>query len=165
MRPASWYWHCPRKSLDACMGLNITQRGVLDVLVVYCAERRSWAIPERAHKVLGVNRAQWESLRKTLAFRRMLSEDGSELRIDFAAFGAVHRSPLSAATRQRIIERDGEVCAYCRTEDGPWEIDHKHPVAKGGSDDDDNLTVACQSCNRAKRDLLPEEWGRRVRQP
>ena len=69
------------------------------------------------------------------------------------------RDPLPARLREAVFDRDGEVCAYCLTTDGPFEIDHIHPVAKGGSDDLENLTVSCKSCNRSKRDKLVGEWA------
>ena len=57
---------------------------------------------------------------------------------------------LSPATRARIMARDGLICRYCHTTEGPWDIDHIHPVARGGGDEDENLCVACATCNRRK---------------
>lgn len=72
------------------------------------------------------------------------------------------RAGLDAATwsirRASILERDGPVCAYCATEDGPFEIDHVIPISRGGSHEPDNLTVACRPCNRSKKDRTPDEW-------
>lgn len=62
------------------------------------------------------------------------------------------------AARLRIFERDGYVCTYCGAADQPLECDHIYPVAKGGTDDEDNLTTACKPCNRSKRDLTVAEW-------
>jgi 5-methylcytosine-specific restriction endonuclease McrA len=60
-------------------------------------------------------------------------------------------------TRLRVFERDGHRCTYCGSTE-QLECDHIIPVAKGGSHDDNNLTTACRSCNRRKRDRMPEEW-------
>jgi 5-methylcytosine-specific restriction endonuclease McrA len=35
--------------------------------------------------------------------------------------------------------------------------DHVIPVARGGSDDPDNLVAACKRCNFSRQDRLPEE--------
>lgn len=51
-------------------------------------------------------------------------------------------------------------CAYCR---GPLDtfgcaVDHIIPLARTGPHTLENLTVACQPCNRAKGDLLESEF-------
>lgn len=57
-----------------------------------------------------------------------------------------------SATRRRVLERDGWVCAYCGRD--ATTVDHIHPRAKGGTDDDANLVAACRSCNSQKKDKL-----------
>lgn len=54
--------------------------------------------------------------------------------------------------RNMAFERDGECCAYCGTSEGPFEVDHIIPRAKGGENTIENVTVACRSCNRSKKD-------------
>lgn len=68
------------------------------------------------------------------------------------------RPTVSAARRAAILKRDGEVCAYCKLTDGPFHIDHIIPVSRGGSNQDDNLCVACAHCNLAKSAKLGREW-------
>lgn len=63
-----------------------------------------------------------------------------------------------AKLRQMAFERDGDCCGYCGTTEGPFEIDHITPRAAGGENVLENVVVACQSCNRAKRDRQGEEW-------
>lgn len=70
------------------------------------------------------------------------------------------RSPLPKAVRLFVHERDQYLCAYCGTGEGPFDIDHIHPVSKGGTDDLDNLCLACRSCNLAKSNKLLTEWVR-----
>jgi 5-methylcytosine-specific restriction endonuclease McrA len=45
-------------------------------------------------------------------------------------------------------------CGYCRTSQTyvPWplEIDHIMPRARGGSDAEDNLWLACRACHLCK---------------
>jgi 5-methylcytosine-specific restriction endonuclease McrA len=63
-------------------------------------------------------------------------------------------SEISEATRRRVRERAGNRCEYCLSHQdyvlGRLQIDHIQPVAKGGSDDDDNLCLACELCNQYK---------------
>lgn len=68
------------------------------------------------------------------------------------------RTPMSAATRAFILERDGYRCAYCRTTEGPFEVDHIVPVSRGGGDEFENLTCACKGCNRSKGAKSVAEW-------
>lgn len=67
-------------------------------------------------------------------------------------------APSSAyyALRFAILKRDNFTCRYCGMS-APTvrlEVDHVIPVARGGSDHEDNLVTACYSCNRGKGDLL-----------
>ncbi len=53
-----------------------------------------------------------------------------------------------------------EICAYCR-QNIPREnrtADHVIPLARGGDHSEDNLVMACVSCNSSKQDKLPEEY-------
>lgn len=63
------------------------------------------------------------------------------------------RKLIPSSQRFRILNRDGNKCCLCGR--GPadgikLEIDHIIPVAKGGSNDDDNLCVMCSECNAGK---------------
>ena len=68
------------------------------------------------------------------------------------------REPISEATRSQVFSLDGHACTYCRTTEGPFEIDHIIAVASGGSNHPDNLCVACKPCNRSKGALSLKEW-------
>jgi 5-methylcytosine-specific restriction endonuclease McrA len=58
--------------------------------------------------------------------------------------------------RQRILNRDGRVCFWCGLEADT--IDHIVPVAKGGTDHDENLVSACRRCNYSKKDSMPVDF-------
>lgn len=68
------------------------------------------------------------------------------------------RQPIPKTLRQKIIERDMRICAYCgksgNATHGPdgehWHIDHVLPVSAGGMNEESNLTLACASCNLRK---------------
>lgn len=61
---------------------------------------------------------------------------------------------LPEAIRQRVRQRAGNRCEYCLSHQdyvmGRLQIDHVIPRAKGGSDTDDNLCLACELCNQYK---------------
>jgi hypothetical protein len=60
--------------------------------------------------------------------------------------------------RAQIFRRDGYVCAYCGDSEAKMVIDHIVPISRGGSNDPDNLCVACDPCNSSKNDKLLSEW-------
>ena len=56
--------------------------------------------------------------------------------------------------RARIREQARDRCGYCLSPQhlvlGQLEIDHILPTAKGGTDDEENLWLACRLCNGFK---------------
>lgn len=56
------------------------------------------------------------------------------------------RTKVSATKRKRILERDNYACAFCGKNKG-LEIDHITPVIAGGTSEESNLRVLCESCN------------------
>lgn len=69
------------------------------------------------------------------------------------------RKSIGKTKRFEIFKRDLFTCQYCgRTPPNVvLELDHIHPVAKGGSNDNDNLITACMDCNRGKSDNSLED--------
>jgi 5-methylcytosine-specific restriction endonuclease McrA len=55
--------------------------------------------------------------------------------------------------REYLLEKWGRKCAYCGIEDVPLQIEHIEPRARGGSNRESNLTLACQCCNKKKAAL------------
>ena len=74
-----------------------------------------------------------------------------------------NRRSISGTTRQNVLMRDNYTCQICgaTVKDGAkLEIDHIIPYSKGGTNDESNLQVLCQQCNREKHnrsDLLHDE--------
>lgn len=71
--------------------------------------------------------------------------------------GLKAQAAISKETRRKVFENSGFACVYCGSEDD-LTIDHKTPEARGGSNEIDNLHVACRVCNASKRDLTHEEF-------
>jgi len=55
--------------------------------------------------------------------------------------------------RQRVWQRYGGRCAECG-DDHYLEFDHIVPVAKGGSNSDNNVQLLCRACNAKKSDMI-----------
>jgi hypothetical protein len=64
------------------------------------------------------------------------------------------RRGLGPKKRFRILNRDGFKCRYCgqSAPDVVLHVDHVEPFCQGGSDDDENLVTACETCNAGKSD-------------
>lgn len=62
------------------------------------------------------------------------------------------RKPLSKKMRFDVFKRDGFQCQYCGATPPSvvLEVDHVHPVSKGGKNRVDNLLTSCFECNRGK---------------
>lgn len=75
-----------------------------------------------------------------------------------AEAGATERINRPDSRRVDFIKRNGFRCHYCNRsaaaalgpDDRPWHVDHKHPVSRGGSEEDSNLVLACKRCNLSK---------------
>ncbi|MEA5523386.1 HNH endonuclease [Limnoraphis robusta] len=59
-------------------------------------------------------------------------------------------------TRKNVIKRDGFRCQYCGKKES-LTIDHVIPKSRGGSDEWDNLTTCCATCNVKKGSRTPKE--------
>ncbi|MFZ1395763.1 MAG: HNH endonuclease [Candidatus Promineifilaceae bacterium] len=61
---------------------------------------------------------------------------------------------LSQDTREFVRQRAENRCEYCQSHQnytmGRLQIDHVWPLAEGGSDESDNLCLACELCNQYK---------------
>lgn len=57
-------------------------------------------------------------------------------------------------TKMRVVRRDNYTCQHCgaHLQDNEVEFDHKIPVSKGGSSEEQNLRLTCFRCNRDKSD-------------
>ena len=67
---------------------------------------------------------------------------------------------ISAEVRDRVRQQAGNRCGYCLSPQrlvlGWLEIEHIKPPGSGGTDDEQNLWLACRLCNNFKND---QTWG------
>lgn len=68
-------------------------------------------------------------------------------------------------SRKNILRRDGFKCQYCGTTAPTLTVDHIIPRSRGGSDQWDNLTTACVSCNNRKGNRTPDEANMKLLTP
>ena len=62
------------------------------------------------------------------------------------------RKAFPPELKRELHKAQGGKCMYCGRKPGIdlMDVDHKNPVAKGGSDQKRNLQVLCRSCNTRK---------------
>lgn len=64
------------------------------------------------------------------------------------------RSRLRAAQKAEVKQAAQECCEYCGAQEAyspdTFSIEHIQPIAKGGTNDFNNLANACQGCNNRK---------------
>ncbi|MEE8305286.1 MAG: HNH endonuclease [Candidatus Tectomicrobia bacterium] len=65
---------------------------------------------------------------------------------------------VSTSARRAVRERAHRLCEYCHA-DERWQfvrftIDHVLPQSAGGSDDTDNLALACRNCHERRGNRL-----------
>jgi 5-methylcytosine-specific restriction endonuclease McrA len=53
-------------------------------------------------------------------------------------------------TKEYVLEKWGQRCAYCDATGVPLEVEHIRPRSRGGSNRESNLTLSCVPCNKAK---------------
>lgn len=89
------------------------------------------------------------------------ADDEERIRVRVSAT----RFPTTNGMVAALALRDGWTCHYCAAALG-WghesvthpEIEHKTPKSRGGSDDLENLVLACRPCNRTKATQSHDEF-------
>jgi len=65
---------------------------------------------------------------------------------------------ISAEVRNRVRQQSRDRCGYCQSQQQYvpviFEVDHIRPIAQGGPDDEDNLWLACRTCNKNKSEQI-----------
>jgi 5-methylcytosine-specific restriction endonuclease McrA len=79
-------------------------------------------------------------------------------RANRAANGLPRISKVNEKYWDVIFARDGGKCVYCSSTT-QLLLDHMQPISQGGTDDPDNLALACKKCNCGKAGRTPEEAG------
>lgn len=76
---------------------------------------------------------------------------------------------ISQVIRNRVRSQARHRCGYCLSHQqyvwGPLEVEHIMPTALGGTDEEQNLWLACSMCNTykgAQIDGLDEVTGQRI---
>jgi uncharacterized protein YdaU (DUF1376 family) len=168
MSAFDWHPRYHRDALDGMLMLTLEERGAYNTILDLIYDRGG-PIPDDPRWLsgwTGVSLRKWEKLRAALIVKGKIQAytmpDGDVLTNVRAVFEIETQTKkpkrsLTSAQKRQIIEEEGQ-CAYCGIPYGPFEVDHIHPVSRGGTDLRHNLTCACRGCNRAKGSKMLEEW-------
>jgi hypothetical protein len=110
--------------------------------------------PEQMEQARAIIETRLTELRASLGASEAVTLRGMEVA---APTRAVDRRPLALRVRWAVLQRCDFTCQYCgrRAPDVVLHVDHIIPVARGGTDEQGNLTAACSDCNHGKKaDLL-----------
>jgi ATP adenylyltransferase len=58
--------------------------------------------------------------------------------------------PVPESIRYRVLARSKGRCDLCHSNERPLQVDHITPRSKGGTNEETNLQVLCDLCNRGK---------------
>ncbi len=70
------------------------------------------------------------------------------------------RKAFKSHKRQRIYNKTQGRCGYCGVNLAPdnFQVDHIHPLARGGTNLDINLVASCETCNKSKGKMTVSEF-------
>lgn len=114
--------------------------------------------PKLLARITRTTERKWARLSGSLMWLFKIEGDRIGLFDSWADIFFRRRLGIGPSLKAEIVARDGLVCTYCGTEEGPFDIDHVHPISKGGTNDPANLAVACAACNRSKGARSLHEW-------
>jgi 5-methylcytosine-specific restriction endonuclease McrA len=64
---------------------------------------------------------------------------------------------------KKLLELSKGLCWWCGKPVGErYEVDHRVPLAKGGSNAPENLCISCPECNRSKNANMPWDFNGRL---
>jgi len=71
------------------------------------------------------------------------------------------RRAVTAKMREAVFKRNDNKCVLCGKSPSKHgiaiEVDHIHPISKGGGNEIENLQTLCEDCNAAKSDSVCEQ--------
>jgi len=84
----------------------------------------------------------------------LLARENQRLHKELMSANRNQRKAISTKLRFQVFQRDGFRCKCCGKIAGDGvelQVDHIQPVAKGGTNDLQNLQTLCRECNSGKR--------------
>ena len=115
---------------------------------------KGWLAPSLQSRVENIK--TWVERLRKLAPIRAISQELVRFDMQLMANPDIQGKEYQQGTlagyesREYLLEKWGRQCAYCGVKDVPFQVEHIHPRAKGGSNSITNLTLSCEKCNTKK---------------
>ncbi|MBQ6995600.1 MAG: HNH endonuclease [Lachnospiraceae bacterium] len=122
---------------------------------------------EEAHRFDTPNqarKAREKAPKKAAYFRVYIVMDNGELVKENSTI--TKRKKFSQMERKRIYQKTKGHCYLCGefVDFDVFQVEHRIPLAKGGTNDFSNLFPACNCCNSMKNSIYPEELLEKITQ-
>ena len=157
-----WYKRYPSDFIQGTVGLSLEEKGAYSLILDLIYDKGAPIVDDARYLagICNVSLRKWAAIRERLIFAKKITVLNGVIRCPVVKkwVKMAGREALSTSIREFVFKRDGFVCSYCGDVEGPFQIDHKHPVFLGGTNDIDNLTVACRACNLSKGAKPLDEW-------
>ena len=127
------------------------------------ARAREWK-RNNPDKVLASQRRKYAENNAAISARRTnwRKQDPERARAQSLKEKSRRRNALGSHTKEDLAELYAEqrgTCFYCRRSlKAGYHVDHYIALAKGGTNDRENLRLACPSCNCSKQAKLPQDF-------
>lgn len=149
--------------LNRTRHLTFEQRGVyMDLIYLYALHDQKLPDNDAIISVLlNCEVRDWRRIKAELIELRKIKSLQGMLLINYrdmliAEWG--HEDEEFIERRKVLLSSEPKKCEYCGNVSGPFEIDHKTPLSRGGTHAMRNLAVVCRSCNRSKGTKTLDEW-------
>lgn len=122
---------------------------------------------EKSYKFNSINQAKEakkKATKKTHLFDiYCITENGM---LEKASLNKIKRKKFSVEERKKIYRKTNGHCYICGevVDFDSFEIEHRIPLKKGGSNNFDNLFPSCHCCNTMKNSIYPQELLEKVTQ-
>ena len=125
---------------------------------------RYWADPEYSRYIRRQYRIKYPD-RVAVSEKKKRSDRARRLPIErnMRAIRAGAAGKHTAADIELLYRSQKGRCWWCGKKiNGKYHVDHRVPLARGGSNDPGNLVISCPACNQSKHAKLPQEWNGRL---
>jgi hypothetical protein len=146
-------WWCQHSSL------SLAARGLWITTAAWSCQQRTDTLTRSVVAFLTAHQPVDALARELVGCGLWSATDGGWVIVGWhRLYGVGGRPHVPDVVRLELWLRDGWSCRNCDARCGDLQVDHIIPLSRGGSEDLDNFQWLCGWCNRAKADLLPDEW-------